>query len=100
MNGSRKSFKKILQYIFPFPDELRQLIRRQIKQKELLECELEKEKDKLQTIRLDIITLTSNVMTQNELRALCDEITRLRTVCGTISDEIDVVTARKLQINF
>ena len=47
-------------------------------------------------IRLDIITLTSPVMTQIELRELCDEITRLRTVCGKISDEIDVVTARKL----
>ena len=47
-------------------------------------------------ISLDIITLTTPVMTQIELRELCDEITRLRTVCGKISDEIDVVTSRKL----
>ncbi|KAL7024392.1 hypothetical protein ACKWTF_013021 [Chironomus riparius] len=74
-------------------DDLRQLIKRQIKQKELLECELDKEKEKLQMIRLDIITLTTPIMTQIELRELCDEITRLRTICGRISDEIDVVTS-------
>lgn len=73
-------------------DELRQLIKRQIKQKELLQSELEKEREKLQMIRLDIITLTTPIMTQNELRELCDEITKLRILCGKISDEIDVVT--------
>ena len=81
-------------------DDLRQLIKRQIKQKELLECELDKEKEKLQMIRLDIITLTTPIMTKIELRELCDEITRLRTVCGRISDEIDFVTSRKLLLFF
>lgn len=80
---------------FFFIDQLRQLIKRQIKQKESLECELEKEREKLQMIRLDIITLTSPIMTQNELKELYDEITRLRSVCERLSDEIDVATARK-----
>ncbi|KAG5669930.1 hypothetical protein PVAND_000220 [Polypedilum vanderplanki] len=74
-------------------DELRQLIKRQMKQKESLECELEKEREKLQMIRLDIITLTKPVMTHLELRELCDEITRLQTVCTRLSNEIDVVTS-------
>lgn len=75
-------------------DALRQLIKRQTKQKESLECELEKEREKLQMIRLDIVTLTSPAMTQFDLRELCDEITRLRSVCERLSDDIDLATAR------
>lgn len=88
-------FKYFIYAIIFLLDELRQLIKRQKKQKESLECELEKEREKLQMIRLDIITLTSPVMTHMELKELCDEIARLRNVCGRLADEIDVATGRK-----
>jgi hypothetical protein len=80
--------------LFP-TDELRQLIQKQMKQKELLECELIKEREKLEMVRFDIITLTSPMMTRDELQQLCDEISRLRSACERLADEIDVVTARK-----
>ncbi|CRK87990.1 CLUMA_CG001776, isoform A [Clunio marinus] len=74
-------------------NELHQMIEKQIKQKELLECELTKEREKLKIVQFDIITLTSPMMTQSELQQLCDEISRLRSACNGIADEIDVVTA-------
>jgi predicted nuclease with TOPRIM domain len=76
-------------------DELRQLIQKQMKQKELLECELIKEREKLEMVRFDIITLSSPMMTRDELQQLCDEISRLRSACDRLAYEIDVVTARK-----
>jgi hypothetical protein len=72
--------------------ELRLRIQRQIKQKQSLECELDKEHEKLEMIRLDIITLTSPCMSHVEMKELCDEITRLRSVCERLADEIDVMT--------
>lgn len=72
--------------------ELRLRIQRQIKQKQSLECELEKEREKLEMIRLDIITLTSPCMTYTDMKELCDEITRLRSICERLTDEIDVMT--------
>lgn len=78
-------------------DELRQLIQRQMKQKELLEYELHNEREKLEMVRFDIITLTSPMMTRSELQQLCDEISRLRSACERLADEIDVVTARKIK---
>lgn len=78
-----------------FIDELRQLIQKQMKQKELLECELFKEREKLEMVRFDIITLTSPMLTRDEMHQLCDEILRLRSACERLADEIDVVTARK-----
>lgn len=72
--------------------ELRLHIQRQVKQKQSLECELEKEREKLQMIRLDIITLTSPCMNHVEMKELCDEITRLRSVCERLTDEIDIMT--------
>lgn len=72
--------------------ELRLHIQRQTKQKQSLECEMEKEREKLQMIRLDIVTLTSPCMTHSEMKELCDEITRLRSVCERLTDEIDVIT--------
>jgi hypothetical protein len=84
---------------FPFhSDELRQLIQKQMKQKELLECELIKEREKLEMVRFDIITLTSPMMTRSELQQLCDEISRLRSACERLA-EIDVVTARKIRLH-
>lgn len=71
-----------------------------MKQKELLECELIKEREKLEMVRFDIITLTAPMMTQNELQQLCDEISRLRSACERLADEIDVVTARKRKLFF
>lgn len=47
-------------------------------------------------VRFDIITLTSPMMTRTELQQLCDEISRLRSACERLADEIDVATARKL----
>jgi len=78
-----------------FADELHQLIQKQRKQKELLECELINEREKLEMIRFDIVTLTSPIMTGNELQQLCTEISRLRLVCERLADEIDIATARK-----
>lgn len=69
-----------------------------MKQKELLECELAKESEKLGMVRFDIITLTSPMMTRSELQQLCDEISRLRSACERLADEIDVVSARKLRL--
>lgn len=69
-----------------------------MKQKELLECELIKEREKLEMVRFDIITLTSPMMTRTELQQLCDEISRLRSACERLADEIDVVTARELKV--
>lgn len=66
-----------------------------MKQKELLECELIKEREKLEMVRFDIITLTAPMMTRGELQQLCDEILLLRSACERLADEIDVVTARK-----
>lgn len=48
-------------------------------------------------VRFDIITLTSPMMTRSELQQLCDEISRLRSACERLADEIDVVTARELR---
>lgn len=70
-----------------------------MKQKELLECELFKERDKLEMVRFDIITLTSPMMTRTELKQLCDEISRLRSACERLADEIDVVSARKIDVH-
>lgn len=67
-----------------------------MKQKELLECELTKEREKLEMVRFDIITLTAPMMTRSELQQLCDEISRLRSACERLADEIDVVSARKI----
>lgn len=67
-----------------------------MKQKELLECELMKERDKLEMVRFDIFTLSSPMMSRSELQQLCDDISRLRSVCERLSDEIDVVSAREL----
>lgn len=67
-----------------------------MKQKELLESELMKEREKLEMVRFDIITLTAPKMTRSELQQLCDEISRLRSVCERLADEIDVVSARKM----
>lgn len=72
--------------------ELRLHIQRQIKQKHSLEYELDKEREKLQMIRLDIVTLTSPCMTHGEMKELCDEITRLRSVCERLADDIDSIT--------
>jgi uroporphyrinogen-III synthase len=69
-----------------------------MKQKELLECELIKEREKLEMVRFDIITLTSPMMTRSELQQLCDDISRLRSACERLADEIDVVTARKISL--
>lgn len=66
-----------------------------MKQKELLECELFKEREKLDMVRFDIITLTSPILTRDEMHQLCDEISRLRSACERLADEIDVVAARK-----
>jgi hypothetical protein len=82
-----------------FTDELRQLIQKQMKQKELMECELIKERQKLEMVKFEIITLTSPNLSRGELKQLCDEITLLRSACERLADEIDVVTARKLQAN-
>lgn len=64
-----------------------------MKQKELLECELHKEREKLEMVRFDIITLTSPLMTRTELRQLCDEISKLQSACERLLDEND---ARKI----
>lgn len=86
-------------FTFRFADELRQLIQKQLKQKELLECELMKEREKLEMVRFDIVTLTSPMMSRSELQQLCDEISRLRSACERLADEIDVVSARELRFN-
>ena len=65
------------------------VINRQIKQKELLECELTKEREKLDMIRFDIYTLSSPMLTDRELQLLCNEISRLRNVCELLTDEMD-----------
>ncbi|CAO1426389.1 unnamed protein product [Diamesa serratosioi] len=70
-------------------EELRLVINRQIKQKELLECELTKEREKLDMIRFDIYTLSSPMLTDRELQLLCNEITRLRKVCEVLTDETE-----------
>ncbi|CAO1425070.1 unnamed protein product [Diamesa tonsa] len=70
-------------------EELRLVINRQIKQKELLECELTKEREKLDMIRFDIYTLSSPMLTDRELQLLCNEISRLRNVCELLTDEMD-----------
>lgn len=67
-----------------------------MKQKELLECELTKEREKLQMVKFDICTLTSPKLTRSELQQLCDEISRLRLACERLADEIDVASARKI----
>lgn len=77
-------------------DELRQLIQKQMKQKELLECELMKEREKLEMIRFDIVTLTSPMMSRSEFQQLCDDLSRLQSVCERLGDEIDIVSAREL----
>lgn len=48
-------------------------------------------------VRFDIITLTSPMLTRNELQQLCDEISKLRSACERLADEIDVITARKIK---
>lgn len=83
--------------ILYFVDELHQLIERQKKQKELLKCELLNEKEKLDMVRFDIITLTSPMLSRTELQQLCDEISKLRSACERLADEIDVITARKIK---
>jgi chromosome segregation ATPase len=83
---------KIRNFLLYTDTELRLRIQRQIKQKQSLEYELDKEHEKLEMIRLDIITLTSPCMTHGDMKELCDEITRLRSVCERLTDEIDVMT--------
>lgn len=78
-----------------FAEELRRLIQKQLKQKELLETELTKEKEKLEMIRFDIITLSSTMISDCELQNLCDEILQLRIACERLADKLDVSTARK-----
>lgn len=85
---------------FPTDTELRLHIQRQVKQKQSLDCELEKEREKLQMIRLDIFTLSSPCMSHSEMKELCDEITRLRTVCERLSDEIENFTETSKEIIF
>jgi hypothetical protein len=69
-------------------------MQKQLKQKELLENELTKEKEKLEGIRFDVITLSAPVMSECELKKLCDEILHLRVVCERLAGELDVSTAR------
>lgn len=66
-----------------------------MKQKDLLEEELLREREKLEMVRFDIITLTAPMMTRSELQQLCDEISRLRSACERLAEEIDVVSVRK-----
>jgi hypothetical protein len=84
--------------LFVFTEELRRLIQKQLKQKELLENELSREKEKLEMIRFDIITLSSPMMSDSELQKLCDDILRLRIACERLADELDVSTARELTL--
>lgn len=83
---------KIRNFLVYSDTKLRLRIQRQIKQKQSLKYELDKESEKLEMIRLDIKTLTSPCMTHAEMKELCDEITRLRSVCERLTDEIDVMT--------
>lgn len=83
-------------FAIPFTEELRRLIQKQLKQKELLDNELSREQEKLEMIRFDIITLSTPMISDFDLRQLCDEIFRLRDVCNRLADDLDIATEREL----
>lgn len=61
----------------------------------MLDNELSREQEKLEMIRFDIITLSTPMISDFDLRQLCDEIFRLRDVCNRLADNLDIATEER-----
>ena len=71
-----------------FLDEIL-LIKQQIYHKELIDCELRKEKEKLDTIKLEIISMMRPVLSTFNIEMLKQDIQRLRCACERLTAELD-----------
>jgi hypothetical protein len=54
-----------------------------------------KEKEKLEMIRFEIVTLSAPLMSEYELKKLCDDTLRLRIAFERLANELDVSTGSK-----
>lgn len=80
--------KKFIPIIFLFLDEIL-LIKQQLRQKEVIDCELRKEKEKLETIKLEIISMMQPVLSTVNIEMLKQDIVRLRCACERLTQELD-----------
>ena len=71
-----------------FLDEIL-LIKQQLRQKEVIDCELRKEKEKLEMIKLEIISMMQPVLSTVNIEMLKQDIVRLRCACERLTQELD-----------